>query len=75
MIAAGPVVFLGWFGLVSPALLAIFVRNHFIYILKADLLPEHRIPQMQHISKANLFGNGAMVVAMAVTWIMRLIIK
>lgn len=73
MIIAGPIVFLGWIGLLSLVLIAIFVHKPILFLLRADLKPEHRILQMKNISAANLFGNGAMVLSMAAAWILKLL--
>ncbi len=73
MIAVGPVIFLGWIGLLSPVLIAIFVRKPLLFLFRANLAPEHRILQMKSISIANLLGNGAMILSMVAAWIIRLL--
>lgn len=70
LIAAGPVIVFGWIGLLSPVLLVIFVRTDFLFLLKTKLQPDKRILQMKHISRANLFGNGACIAAMVLACIL-----
>ena len=72
MIAAGPVVFLGWIGLVSPLLLALFLRKPVLFLVKTDLSPEIRILQMKNIALANLLGNGCLILSMMAACILRL---
>lgn len=72
-LAVGPLIVLGWVGLICPALLVVFVLKDFIFLYRSRLKPEKRIEQMQHISRANLLGNGAMILSMMVAWIIQLI--
>lgn len=61
-----PLFFMGPRGLVSLLFLLLVARHTFVYLLRSPLLPQGRVKQMQGIVKANLFGNGAYLLALAV---------
>lgn len=64
-----PVYYLGARGLVSLLCLLLFARHTFIYLLRSPLQPQGRVKQMKGIVKANIFGNGAYLLALAVSLI------
>ena len=58
-----PVALVGPLGLLCAALLFI-ARNKFLFLLRADLMPEGRIALMKGITSANTIGNGAYILAL-----------
>ena len=60
-----PVWYIGWWGLISPAFFTVFARHTFVNLLQSPLEPQGRVKQMKGIITANLFGNGAYLLALA----------
>ena len=60
-----PVWYIGWWGLISPAFFIVFARHTFVNLLQSPLEPQGRVKQMKGIITANLFGNGAYLLALA----------
>ena len=60
-----PVWYIGWWGLISPAFFIVFARHTFKSLLQSPLEPQGRVKQMKGIITANLFGNGAYLLALA----------
>ena len=60
-----PVWYIGWWGLISPAFFIVFARHTFVNLLRSPLEPQGRVKQMKGIIAANLFGNGAYLLALA----------
>ena len=52
-------------GLISPAFFIVFARHTFVNLLQSPLEPQGRVKQMKGIITANLFGNGAYLLALA----------
>lgn len=65
MICVFPVLIIGAPGLLSIVLLIWKSRDKFLYLIKADLEPQNRIRLMKTVTAANLFGNGAYIIALA----------
>lgn len=61
-----PVALLGVWGAAGPALLAAAASRQFAGLLSQDLEPENRVRQMKTAAKANLWGNGSYLAAMAI---------
>lgn len=60
-----PINYLGVWGLICPALLLLFARRSFHFLLSSPLVQARRVAQMKGILKANIFGNGAYLAALA----------
>ena len=60
-----PVWYIRWWGLISPAFFIVFARHTFVNLLQSPLEPQGRVKQMKGIITANLFGNGAYLLALA----------
>ena len=60
-----PVILTGASGLICAPVFAAAARRKFIYLFKADLMPEGRIRLMKTVAAANMSGNGAYILSLA----------
>jgi 1,4-dihydroxy-2-naphthoate octaprenyltransferase len=65
-----PYLLVGTMGLLSPLLVALVGRKAFGFLLRAPLLQSKRVEQMKGILIANLLGNGAYLMTLAVILVM-----
>ena len=60
-----PVWYTGWWGSSARLSSFVFARHTFMNLLRSPLEPQGRVKQMKGIIAANLFGNGAYLLALA----------
>ena len=75
MLCVLPVFYTGWPGLLTIILLVLFVRKRFLYLYRTDLRPDGRIRLMKTVTAANLFGNGAYILGLALGACLRLVVR